>query len=118
VLNRIQVRPEFWDELHRACFSVVEMGTAVRAKIPGLAFGGKTGSAENHRTGQQKKTHSWFVGFAPVDNPQIAIAVVAENAGHGSEVAAPVASRLVEYYLRTRVKSPAQAPDAKFTRKD
>lgn len=118
VLNRIQVRPEFWDELHRACFSVVEMGTAVRAKVPGLAFGGKTGSAENHRPGQQKKTHSWFVGFAPIDNPQIAIAVVAENAGHGSEVAAPVASRLIEYYLRTRVKSPAQAPDAKFTRKD
>jgi penicillin-binding protein A len=49
---------------------------------------GKTGTAE---TGRAEKPHSWFVGFAPADNPRVAIAVIAENSGKGGEFAAPMA---------------------------
>jgi len=71
-------------------------GTARRARVPGVNVGGKTGSAENPHG---EKTHSLFVGTAPVDNPSFAIAVVAENAGHGSAVAAPIAGELLRYYF-------------------
>lgn len=72
-------------------------GTARRAMVPDVAVGGKTGSAENPHG---DKTHSLFVGVAPVDNPQIAVAVVAENAGHGSSVAAPVAGEVLRYFFK------------------
>jgi cell division protein FtsI/penicillin-binding protein 2 len=58
--------------------------------------GGKTGSAENP---QGEKTHALFAGCAPVDSPTIAIAVVAENAGHGGTIAAPIAGAVLRYYF-------------------
>lgn len=54
---------------------------------------GKTGTAETGIKGQQ--AHSWFIGFAPVDKPRYAVAVVIENGGHGSHAAAPAAVRLL-----------------------
>jgi len=60
---------------------------------------GKTGTADN----SHGKPHSIFVGFAPRVNPKIAIAVVVENAGFGSEFAAPIFSLLVEQYLKGKV---------------
>jgi len=71
-------------------------GTAGWARVPGIRVGGKTGSAENPHG---EKTHSLFVGTAPVDSPSIALAVVAENAGHGSAVAAPIAGKILRYYF-------------------
>jgi penicillin-binding protein A len=53
-----------------------------------INVGGKTGTAE---TGREEKPHAWFIGFAPVDNPQVAIAVIVENSGKGGAVAAPKA---------------------------
>lgn len=73
----------------------VESGTGKAVKISGVTIGGKTGSAENS---QGDVTHSWFVAFAPAENPQIAVAVVAENAGTGS-VAAKVARAVIKAYL-------------------
>lgn len=90
--------PEVWSELRVAMVQVIEHGTARRAQIPGVVWAGKTGSTEH--SGFDKKTHSWFVGFAPVDHPRIAIAVLVEQAGHGGEVAAPIAARVVERYLK------------------
>jgi peptidoglycan glycosyltransferase len=57
---------------------------------------GKTGTAQ---LGGQQAPHSWFIGFAPADDPQIAIAVIVERAGHGSERAVPMAGDLMELYL-------------------
>ena len=57
---------------------------------------GKSGTAE---LGGEGEPHSWFIGFAPVDEPRIAIAVIAEQAGRGSEVAVPMGGDVMAYYL-------------------
>ncbi len=78
-----------------------EDGTARFSKIDSIQVAGKTGTAEN----PHGDDHSMFMGFAPADNPQIAIAVVVENAGFGSQWAAPIASLMIEKYLRGYVKN-------------
>jgi len=80
-------------------------GTSRIADIPGLEVCGKTGTAQNP-TGT-KKDHSVFVGFAPMNNPKIAIAVYVENAGFGATYAAPIASLMMEKYLKDSVSRPA-----------
>ena len=77
-------------------------GTARYSKIDSITVAGKTGTAEN----PHGLDHSIFMAFAPVDNPQIAIAVVVENAGFGSTWAAPIASLMIEKYIRRYVKRP------------
>ncbi len=67
------------------------------ARIDGVPVAGKTGTAQ---LGAGQEPHSWFIGFAPADNPQIAIAVIVENAGSGGEWAAPIAGRLMARYLQ------------------
>jgi peptidoglycan glycosyltransferase len=74
----------------------VEKGWARSAAIKGVSVAGKTGTAE---TGGKETPHSWFIGFAPADDPRIAIAVVKEYAGFGSEQAAPIARRLMAAFL-------------------
>jgi penicillin-binding protein 2 len=96
LLAEIEGTPEFWTTLHTALRHVVTSGTARSANLPGTELAGKTGSAENS---QSHETHSWFIGFAPASNPRIALAVVVENAGHGGEVAAPIAGQVVRRYL-------------------
>ena len=80
---------------------VVAAGTATGAYIPDIAIAGKTGTVQNHRG----EDHSTFIGFAPADNPKIAIAVYVENAGGGGLYAAPIASLLVEKYLRGEISN-------------
>ncbi len=71
---------------------VVEDGTGARAAIPGYSVAGKTGTAEV--TGQPD--HTWFLGIAPVQNPQIVVAVVVENSGgSGGTIAAPIARQVM-----------------------
>ena len=77
-----------------------ESGTARFSKIDSIQVAGKTGTAEN----PHGDDHSLFMGFAPADNPKIAIAVVVENAGFGSQWAAPIASLMIERYLRGYIK--------------
>jgi penicillin-binding protein 2 len=78
---------------------VVEKGTGIRSKIPDIIMCGKTGTAQN----PHGEAHSIFVAFAPRDHPKIAIAVVVENSGEGAHWAAPIASFIVEKYLKGRV---------------
>nr|MBA2374244.1 penicillin-binding protein 2 [Chloroflexota bacterium] len=68
------------------------------ASVPGVTTAGKSGTAE---LGGMGEPHSWFIGFAPVDEPRIAIAVLVERAGRGAEVASPIAGDLMERYLRS-----------------
>jgi len=86
---------------------VVESGTAASAKIPGIVMCGKTGTAQN----SHGKNNSIFVAFAPRDHPKIAIAVIVENAGYGATYAAPIASYIVEQYLRGSITKPAAEVD-------
>ncbi len=82
--------------------SVVERGTGTAAQIPGVAVAGKTGTAQT-RKGQAP--HAWFIGFAPADAPQYAIAVLIEHGGDlgneatGGRVAAPVARAVLSRLL-------------------
>lgn len=72
----------------------VQRGTAAAINSPRYAICGKTGTIEN-----SGDDHSAFIGFAPMNNPQIAIAVYVENAGFGADVAAPMAARIIKAYL-------------------
>lgn len=73
----------------------VEGGTGTAARVSGIKVAGKTGTAENERKG---KDHGWFIGFAPADDPQIAICVMKEYSGRGGgSVCAPVARDIIRY---------------------
>ena len=77
--------------------NVVENGTGYNARISGIEVAGKTGTAENEI---ENKEHTWFVGFAPKDNPTIAVAVVCEYSGNtGGSDGAPVAAALFKEWL-------------------
>lgn len=86
-------------------------GTAYFSKIPGLDMCGKTGTVEN----PHGKDHAVFFAFAPRHNPKIAIAVVVENVGFGSTWAAPIASLMVEKYLRDNISRPQSYIDRIYT---
>jgi peptidoglycan glycosyltransferase len=80
---------------------VVTQGTATRAQIPGVRVAGKTGTAET----LAGPPHVWFIGFAPIDNPSIAIAVIVANGGDfgesaaGGSVAAPIGRDVIDAWL-------------------
>lgn len=76
---------------------VVENGTA--SKLKGLSYtaAGKTGSAEFN--GEKADSHAWFTGFAPADNPQIAVTIIVEGAGSGGDYAVPMAKRIFDEYF-------------------
>ena len=88
--------------------AVVDYGTAVRSRIPDIVMCGKTGTVQNSAKINGKmvpqQDHSFFGAFAPRNNPKIAIAVICENAGQGAWAAAPIASLLIEKYLRDSIK--------------
>lgn len=97
----ININKKHFKDVKKGMQSVFEgdHGTARMSVISGITVGGKTGTAEN----PHGLDHSIFMGFAPVDNPQIAIAVVVENAGFGSTWAAPIASLMMEKYIKGSV---------------
>jgi len=86
-------------ELTKMMQAVVESGTGTAAQIPGLGVAGKTGTAQ---TVPGQNPHAWFIAFAPVADPQLAVAVIVENGGSagseatGGAVAAPIARALIE----------------------
>jgi penicillin-binding protein 2 len=79
--------------------AAVNRGTSTVAAMKDIIVCGKTGTAQN----PHGKNHSVFIAFAPKDNPKIAIAVYIENAGFGATYAAPVASLMIEKYLRGEI---------------
>jgi len=72
-----------------------ERGTARSLRNKEYTIGGKTGTAQN----PHGEDHSIFVGMAPLEAPEIVVCAIVENAGHGSEVAAPVAAKVIEAYM-------------------
>lgn len=105
--DRLPLSPATIAVLKRALTDVVNApgGTGGAARVEGVLVAGKTGTAQN----PHGKDHSWFACFAPAERPLIAIAVLVENAGHGSAVAAPIAGAMVRNYLGRRLPgAPAQ----------
>ncbi|MCB1183384.1 penicillin-binding protein 2 [bacterium] len=79
-----------------ALIETVDRGTGKQAGLEGIPVAGKTGTAQNPHGAD----HAWFMCFAPADAPEVAVAVIIENAGHGSTEAAPVAGTWLEAYFR------------------
>lgn len=79
-------------------------GTARLARTKDIIVCGKTGTAQN----PHGKDHSIFIAFAPMNNPKIAIAVFIENAGFGGTWAAPIASLMIEKYIKGKISDPAK----------
>ena len=95
---RRAVKPEIADEIAAMMEGVVTSGTGTATQISGVRVAGKTGTAE---TGRQGRNTAWFIAFAPVDDPKIAVAVVLQNqTGTGGEVAAPIAKQIMQALLR------------------
>ncbi|MFO7997552.1 MAG: penicillin-binding protein 2 [Bacteroidales bacterium] len=93
------IEDKYFEAMAEAMHLVVKEGTGAFSQIPGIEMGGKTGTVQN----PHGENHSVFVAFAPVQNPRIAISVIVENAGYGSTWAAPIASLMVEQYLKGSV---------------
>lgn len=91
----IKINKEYFDYVANGMEGAVSGGTATLAYIWDLSVCGKTGTAQNNHG----EDHSVFFGFAPKDNPKIAISVYVENAGWGGSYAAPIASLIIEKYI-------------------
>lgn len=96
-----KIDPKHFDVIHEGMYKVVheEGGTAGRARLKDIVVCGKTGTVEN----KPHKDHSVFLAFAPMKEPKIAISVFIENAGFGGTWAAPIASLMIEKYLKREI---------------
>lgn len=74
-----------------------ERGTGRAATYRSISVAGKTGTAQN----PHGEDHAWFIGFAPIQNPQIAFCILVENGGSGGKVAAPIAREIIKQYFYT-----------------
>ncbi len=109
-------KPEDWVKMREAMVDVINTGTGRGIRTPFYDIAGKTGTAQVKSIAQGKKyneallterqlDHGLFVGFAPAENPQIAVAVVWENGRHGGS-AAQIAKPLFDYWILSRKKNP------------
>jgi penicillin-binding protein 2 len=107
VLHTLNLTPEQHELVLKAMDAVVNnpKGTGGRARLPNVIVGGKTGSAENPHG---DKTHALFIGVAPLYQPELAIAVVMENVGHGGSFAAPIAGAIFREYFKRKVAGTQQ----------
>jgi len=121
VLSEVQVKPAYLDAVRAGLRGVVMEpgGTGGRSRVPGIEVAGKTGTAQvirldafkgvpESRVPVKYRDHAWFAAWAPVDAPEIVVAVLAEHGGHGGAAAAPIAQRvLAKYFEKTRATPPA-----------
>lgn len=101
------IAKENFEPVIEGLFDVYNYGTAAHLKVTGIDICGKTGTSENFTKidGKRKQLtdHSVFVAFAPKDNPKIAIAVFVENGHYGSRWAGPIATLMIEKYLKGKI---------------
>ena len=93
----LELKPETIKVVQEGMYDVVNRpgGTAGHVKIPGIEVSGKTGTAQN----SGGRNHSWFISYAPSDDPQIAMCVLVENSGYGGTYAAPLSKKLIDFYF-------------------
>ena len=99
-VNNTSIDEKHFDVVYKGMARVMTNGTGRWYNVPELNICGKTGTVQN----PHGEDHALFIGFAPQDNPQIAIAVVVENAGFGSKWACPIATLIMEQYLQGEIK--------------
>jgi penicillin-binding protein 2 len=118
--------PQQWDIVYKGMYGVTHGGTASRSQAGApYDIAGKTGTAQIFTVAQNQKAkdlkveerlrdHAWFIAFAPIEDPKIAVAVLVENGGSGSGVAAPIARKVIDAWLLGKppepVAPPAEAP--------
>ena len=106
--RQIAIPSSIFSKIKEGLASVVTQGTARRIQSSLVSIAGKTGTAQvvALRSGPEKsipkeyRDHAWFVAYAPVESPEIAVVVVVEHMGHGGSAAAPLAKELIEAYVR------------------
>jgi penicillin-binding protein 2 len=124
LLGTVPVDPAHLARVTDALEAVVgeEGGTARRARVPGVRVAGKTGTAQvvhmKHTEDLEEdevpihfRDHAWFVGFAPVEAPEIVVAALVEHGGHGGSAAAPIVQRVLAKYFEKKAAAlgPEQA---------
>ncbi|MFW6031226.1 MAG: penicillin-binding protein 2 [Myxococcota bacterium] len=121
VRRRVDIDPEHLEYLRKGMRGVVHDrdGTAHGARIEGgVPVAGKTGTAEvatkrvpedgsPKRAWYFRRDHAWFAGFAPVDEPEVVVAVLVEHGGAGGKTAAPIAMQIIQEYLESSVTAAA-----------
>ncbi|HHE33278.1 MAG TPA: penicillin-binding protein 2 [Chlorobaculum parvum] len=112
----LPISKETFSIIKKGMQGVVEKdeGTGNLARVPGVTVAGKTGTAQN----PHGKDHAWFICFAPVENPKIAIAVLVENAGYGGSISAPIARQMIDYYINGPKKPKEEASKTKADNND
>ncbi|HXC60259.1 MAG TPA: penicillin-binding protein 2 [Steroidobacteraceae bacterium] len=112
--------PEQWDVIMEGMRQTMINGTAAAISTSAeYHMAGKTGTAQVYSVGQNERLdrkvderlrdHSWFIAFAPAEDPQIAVAVLVENGGFGAAASAPIARKIMDAYLLPRLKKPDAA---------
>lgn len=112
IIRTLPISPENWTLIQEGLEGAVAYGTATRAQVEGVRVAGKTGTAQFCddiarqlglcREGLAQPTHAWFLAFAPVEDPQIALVVFIYNGGEGSVAAVPVAQEILDWYFHQR----------------
>jgi cell division protein FtsI/penicillin-binding protein 2 len=95
IQRRIKLQAATWKALVQGLEECVRSGTGQAATVEGIRVAGKTGTATVNHGGA---SHAWFVGFAPVDSPEVALVVFLER-GTGARDAAPLAGRVLGHYF-------------------
>ena len=92
----VSISDKYFDLVREGMYKVVNgEGTATHIRLPNIEIAGKTGTSQN----PHGEDHALFIGFAPFDNPKIAVAVFVENVGYGGTYAAPIARKIIKTYL-------------------
>ena len=107
-INKTLINKEHFEPVIQGMINVVEKGTATNSIIRNIKIAGKTGTAENfvkiNGIKKQLTDHSIFIGFAPADDPKIAVCVFIENGYWGSRWAAPISSLIIEKYINGKIE--------------
>ena len=106
------VEHRYYDYVIAGMRKAVLNGTCTSANLPGIEVCGKTGTAQN-----RGHDHSAFIGFAPMNDPKIAIAVYVENGGFGAHFGVPIGAVMIEQYLNGRLSARGQRVADEFQRK-
>lgn len=107
--NTTDIPDSVFEAVHDGMQGVVDRGTGIAAKVPGINICGKTGTVENYIRGVKQPNHAFFCGFAPRENPKIAIMCVVENSGRfGGTYAAPIVGLMIEKYLKDSITDKAR----------
>ena len=112
VPQRALVTPEAMRLVVEGMRACVVSGTAASINTPDYAICGKTGTAEN-----EGSDHSIFMGFAPMEHPKIAVSVYVENGGFGADLAAPLASLVMEQYIMGKLSEASEKKAARWEKK-